>query len=160
MGSFWDETTQGDVSVNPGFLANTPYAMTFDHTDSANTHGVSIVDGSKISFSNSGIYNIVFSAQMERSQGGAANNITIWLRVNGVDIPWTATDFTMVSNSTRVVAAWNFFVPVTCSVSGCDYYEMMWSSESEHTSLLAEPSRLNPVRPAIPSIILTVNQVY
>ena len=110
-GSFWDETTQGDANVNPGFLADTPYVMTFDHADTVNNRGVSIVGGSEITFTTAGVYNLAFSAQMERSQGGAVDNVTIWLRVNGVDIPWTSTDFTMVANSTRVVAAWNFHVP-------------------------------------------------
>lgn len=159
VGSFWDQTTQGDANVNPGFLADTAYVMTFDHADTANNRGISMVNGSQITFTNPGLYNIQFSAQVESSQGGAANTLTIWLRVNGVDIPWTATDFTLLANSARLVTAWNFFVPVTCSGGVCDHYELVWSSESPYAGLVTDVAKTGPDRPAIPSIILTVDQV-
>ena len=159
VGSFWDETTQGDVNVNPGFLPNTPYAMTFDHTDTANTNGVSIIGGSQVTFTNAGLYNLQFSAQVAKSQGGSAATMTIWLRVNGVDIPWTATNFTLQANANYLVTAWNFFVPVTCSAGVCDHYELMWSTPSEFVGIVALPAQTGPDRPAVPSIILTVDQV-
>ena len=159
VGSFWDETTQGDASVNPGFLADTPYAMTFDHTDIANTDGVSITGGSQITFTNAGLYNMQFSAQVAKSQGGSAATMTIWLRVNGVDIPWTSTNFTLQANANYLVTAWNFFVPVTCNAGVCDYYELMWSTPSEFVGIVALPSQTGPDRPAVPSVILTVDQV-
>lgn len=160
VGDFWDETTQGDANLNPGFLADTAYAMTFDHSDTANNRGISIVSGSQISFTNPGLYNIQFSAQVTRSQGGSATDLTIWLRVNGIDVPWTATDFTLQSNSLRLVTAWNFYVPVTCAGGVCDHYELMWSSQSRYTGLVAIGPQTAPDRPAIPSIILTVGQVH
>lgn len=104
------------------------------------------------------MFNVAFSAQVTRSQGGSSSNITIWIRRNGVDVPDSATDFTLQANSQRYVAAWNFFVPVTCATT-CDYYELMWSAESEYTALVYLPSQTGPVRPAIPSVIMTVNQV-
>ena len=134
--------------------------MTFDHSDTANNRGISIVSGSQISFTNPGLYNIQFSAQVTRSQGGSATDLTIWLRVNGIDVPWTATDFTLQSNSLRLVTAWNFYVPVTCAGGVCDHYELMWSSQSRYTGLVAIGPQTAPDRPAIPSIILTVGQVH
>lgn len=159
VGSFWDETTQGDANINPGFLADTAYVMTFDHADTSNNRGVSITNGSEVTFTTAGLYNIQFSAQVESSQGGSANTLSIWLRVNGIDIPWTATDFTLLANSARLVTAWNFFVPVTCSAGVCDHYELVWSSQSQFTGLVADVAKTGPTRPAIPSIILTVSQV-
>jgi hypothetical protein len=156
-GSFWDITTQGDDGPG-GYLPDTAYPMLLGQADSANNQGVSITSGSRITFTNSGVYNIAFSAQVTRSQGGSASNITIWLRRNGVDVPDSATDFTLQANSQRYVAAWNFFAPVTCTTS-CDYYELMWSAESEYTALVYLPAQTGPVRPAIPSVIMTVNQV-
>jgi hypothetical protein len=42
-----------------------------------------------------------------------------------------------------------------------DYYELMWSSDSQHTVMEYEaPTGSGPtLHPAVPSIILTVNQV-
>jgi hypothetical protein len=159
QGSFWDETTQGDANINPGFLADTAYPMTFDHSDTANNVGISITDGSKVTFTNPGIYNIQFSAQVQRSQGGSADSISIWLRRNGTNVPWSNTDFYLVANVGKFVAAWNWFVPVTCDAGVCDHYELVWSAESRFTGLSTGPSLLVPPRPEIPSVILTVDQV-
>jgi hypothetical protein len=156
-GSFWDDTTQGNGGVAP-YAANTAYAMTYDTADIANNQGVSITSGSQVTFTHAGVYNIQFSAQLERTQGGSSSNVSIWLRENGVDVPLTDTDITVQSNATRLVAAWNFFAPVSCATT-CDHYELMWSSESPYMSILYLPPQTAPARPAIPSVILTVNQV-
>ena len=155
--SFWDTTTQGDDGPG-GYLADVDYPMLFNSADSTNNRGITMTGGSQITFTNEGVYNIAFSSQISRSQGGNENVITIWLRKNGVDVPDSATDLSLFSNGSRLVAAWNFFAPVTCT-GPCDYYQLMWSSDSEHTALIYAPSRVSPDRPAIPSIILTVNQV-
>ena len=56
------------------------------------------------------------------------------------------------------MATINWFVPVTCVSEGdCDVYEIMWAADNSDVELLAVPEE--PGRPAIPSIILTVNQV-
>lgn len=155
--SFWDLTTQGDDGPG-GYLADTAYPMMFGQTDPANNQGISMTAGSQITFTHPGVYNIAFSAQISKSQGGTASNVSIWLRRNGVNVPDTNTDLTLQSNTSRHVAAWNFFVPVTCETT-CDHYEIMWSSQSEYTGLVFVPASAAPDRPAIPSIILTVNQV-
>jgi hypothetical protein len=153
-GSFWDVTIQGGPGV---YEADTPYPMLLGEADTANNQGVSITNGSQFTFTNPGVYNLAFSAQLWRLQGGDVSYTSIWLRKNGVDVPDTATDVTLLSNGTRFVAAWNFFVPVTCDESGCDKYQLMWSSTTEQTEMLYLPA--NGVRPAIPSLIATVNQV-
>jgi len=150
--SFWDVATQSAPAIN------TPTPMLLRQTDTANNVGVSISDNSKFTFTNPGVYNLAFSAQYSRSQGGTVNFVSIWLRKNGVNVPDTATDITLQSNGTRYVAAWNFFIPVTCTASGCDQYELMWSTDTTFTSLVYVPVN-GEVRPGIPSLIATVNQV-
>lgn len=156
-GYFWDTTTQGDDGPG-GYEANTPYAMRLNNSDLLNNQGISVVDDSRISFTNPGVYNIAFSAQVYRSQGGSSSNMSIWLRKNGANVPDSTTDFILQGSSARYVAAWNFFVPVACTTQ-CDYYELVWSAENATTSLLYVPPQLLPDRPAIPSLIVTVNQV-
>jgi hypothetical protein len=153
-GSFWDITDQGGPDV---YSPDTPYPMLLGEADTANNRGVSISNGSQFTFTNPGVYNLAFSAQYTRLQGGNVNFVSIWLRKNGVDVPETATDITLISNGHRYVAAWNFFIPVTCDTSDCDQYQLMWSTDTEDTLMVHEPS--NGVRPAIPSLIATVNQV-
>jgi len=66
--------------------------------------------------------------------------------------PFTNTKFYLVGNNAKMVAAWNFFV----NASANDYYEIFWYSSDTNVRVLAE---IAGARPAIPSIIMTVNQV-
>ena len=128
--------------------------MSFNETDI--TNGVSI-SGSTSPFNtyikteNPGVYNIQFSAQVEKTDSGT-DVITIWLRKNGIDLTDSATKLTLSGNGTKVVAAWNWFV----SSAANDYYQIIWVSADTNMRLYAEP--INDT-PGIPSVILTVNRV-
>jgi hypothetical protein len=58
----------------------------------------------------------------------------------------------ITANNPYYVAAWNFFVNANAN----DYYEIIWSSSDNHSVAEYEPAG---VHPAVPSIIVTVNQV-
>jgi hypothetical protein len=143
-GSFYDTTTQNVVGVN------TYQPVTINTTDISNQ--VSIANSSHIVVANSGIYNIQFSLQIDKSQGSLAH-VYIWLKKNGVDVPNSATELAVQGTSSEIVAAWNFVV----SASANDYYELMWSSTDDHIQIKARTA--SGVVPAIPSIILTVVSV-
>jgi len=147
-GSFYDTTTQ----TNP--VGNVPLSMSFNTTDISN--GVSISGSTNpfntyIKTQNAGIYNIQFSAQVEKTDSGT-DVIVIWLRKNGIDLTDSATKLTLSGNGTKVVAAWNWFV----SSAANDYYQIIWVSADTRMRLYAEP--INDT-PGIPSVILTVNRV-
>lgn len=148
-GSFYDTTEQ---VVTSGQTA----AIQYNTTDISN--GVTIqADGNNdptlIKVSSTGVYNIQFSIQAERQQGGggAAKVLIIWLRKNGVDVPWTATFLGFQSNSVEHVASWNFFVPMTPS----DDVQLMWTQDDD-IRLITIPENTHP---AVPSVILTVNKI-
>lgn len=73
--------------------------MTFNEvTDGLNgviANGVSVVSGSRITLANAGIYNIQFSAQIDKSDAGN-DDIDIWLAKNGANVSWTNTSQTLV----------------------------------------------------------------
>ena len=147
-GAFYDLTTQTAAAIN------TPYAMKFSNTDLSN--GVSIVSNSRITIANTGVYNIQFSAQFYRTNGGT-DVVDIWIRKNGIDVPATDTQFVMSGSAlaSQVVPAWNFVV----NAVGGDYYELMWATPDTHIELLYAPAQTSPFsHPAIPSVILTVTQ--
>jgi hypothetical protein len=133
-------------------LANTPTPMTFNNTDLSN--GVTIVDNSKITIANSGIYNIQFSAQLYKHTGGSSSaEVNAWLRKNNNNVASTDTRWNVENDFQYVVAIVNFFV----DASAGDYYQLMWMTSSTQADLHYEAASVN--HPAIPSIILTVNQV-
>lgn len=145
-GAFYDTTTQINTTISG---VNT---VTINTTDLSNS--ISIASGSRILFANSGIYNIQFSAQIEKTDGGD-DFIDIWLSKNGSDVSHSNTTITLHQQDAKTVAAWNFLV----SANANDYYEIKWFSADEHIRILAQSGLVNPNRPNIPSIILTVTQI-
>ena len=144
-GAFSDTTTQTITSID------TAYAMTFNTTDEAN--GVSIGSPtSRIVVAEQGVYNVQFSAQLDKTSGAAAN-IHIWLRKNGTNVPNTASKVAIQGTSAETVAAWNFVIQLEPS----NYVELMWASDDADVVLLAASA--TSVWPAIPSVICTVTQV-
>jgi hypothetical protein len=137
-------------------LANVATPMRFEHV----IEGVriTITDEVKVTFSQPGIYNIQFSAQL-LNEDSQEHEVSIWLARNGSNEPDSCGDVTVpkkhgTSNGSSL-AAWNYFY----RVSAGEYFRLMWSSESPLVYLGALPARIDPVRPATPSIILTVNRV-
>jgi hypothetical protein len=148
-GQFWDTTTQ----LNGG--ATTANPMTFNTSDAFNT-GVSIAVGntSHVVIANPGVYNLQFSAQFAKTDSGQ-DTVSVWLAKNGVNVPDSCTDIDLNNNNARSVAAWNWLVDSTVANT---YYQILWSSSDTNMQILAEGTRINPSRPAIPSVILTVTQ--
>jgi hypothetical protein len=145
-GSFYstaDQTNAGATSVNK---------MTLNSTDISN--GVSIVSNSRITIANAGVYNIQFSAQLDKTDSGD-DKVEIWLCKNGNPIANSNTETTLVGNNGKHVAAWNWFVQAAAG----DYYEICWNAADTSLFLNSVVAASNPTRPAIPSVILTVNQV-
>lgn len=146
--SFYDTTTQ----TNP--VANAVNLMKLNSTyDSGNGAQFSIQkDTSKVFISEDGVYNIQFSAQLDKT-GGGNTDIYIWIRVNGVDVPYSASKMVIAGPNDEKIAAWNWVL----LFKGGDYFEIAWSSPSTDAVILAAAAS-SPV-PEIPSVIVTVTWV-
>lgn len=145
-GSFYDTSIQ----TNAG--ATAANAMRFNTT--AEAHGVSIVNNSNVTVSHTGVYNIQFSAQLENLTSGT-HDINIWLAKNGINESNTDTKITLSGNNAKSVAAWNFVLTLNAN----DYVILYWASTETQVQLTAIGTDVNPTRPAIPSVILTVTQM-
>lgn len=150
-GSFYDTTTQSVASGQSK-------AMEFNTTDATATSGFSITNNTlsrptRITAANTGVYNLQFSAQLNRTTGGSAKQIDIWIAVNGTPVPATNTGITMQANDGKIVAAWNFFVPLTAG----QYVEIMWTQNDAIQILFEAAAGAVPVD--TPSIIATISQV-
>lgn len=106
----------------------------------------------KIYIQDTGLYSIQFSAQLDKT-GGSASSVYIWPRINGVNVPYSATKIVIDGPNNEIVPAWNFLLLLK---SG-DYFELVWQSPDTNVVILAEPASGNV--PEIPSIILTVNWI-
>ena len=136
--------------------ANTATAMEFDTI--LDNYGITIEDNVRVVFSESGLYNIQFSAQLLNSDS-QEHDVSIWLARDGVAEPDSCTDITVPkkhgSFNGAAVAAWNFYYRAEKN----EYFRLMWSSPSAQVYIAGLPARTAPVRPVTPSIILTVNKV-
>lgn len=151
-GYFIDVTTQNVTAVN------TATAMKFGTNVIANK-GVTVVNGTQITFAKAGTYNVQFSAQVFKSTSTAPEDIDIWLSQNGATVANTNTQLTItndIAKTGKAVAAWNYYVTTTADGQYC---ELMWSSSSAVVSLPYVGPQTVPERPGIPSLILSVNQV-
>ena len=144
-GSFYDDQTQTN------FVMNTARAMKLRHTVEA--YNVSVVDDSKMTVAFGGVYNIQFSAQLDKTDSGE-DHVDIWLSKNGTDVPWTNTRMTLPKNDAKLVASWNFVL----TLADNDYVEIMWMSDDQSMRLYAEAAHTSPAHPATPSVIATVTR--
>jgi hypothetical protein len=141
-GSFYDTTTQTATTIN------TATAITFNTTDLSN--GVYVgTPTSRIYVDNEGIYNYDMSFQLDKTSGGTGE-FYIWFRLNGVDLPNSASHIRIQGNNAEIFSSLNYFFDLK---SG-DYVEIMFSVSDLSVEIAAFPA-VAPV-PAIPSIILTV----
>jgi len=132
-------------------------AMTFNSTDI--TGGVTLASGSQLTVPVTGDYNVQFSAQFENVEI-VQEIVTIWFRINGVDVPNSATNVTIPARKNAftygyVVASWNIFLSMTAG----QYVEIVWLPAVATVTLQHFPASVTPAYPAIPSVIATVNQV-
>lgn len=147
-GSFYDTTTQ----TNP--VASAVNLMKFNSVyDSEDGTQYAIKkDTNRLYVTQTGVYNIAFSAQLDHL-GGGNTTAYIWIRVNGIAVPYSASKVVIAGPNDEKVTAWNWVLTLGAN----DYIEIAWASPSTDTILLAEPAAGNI--PAIPSVIVTMTWV-
>lgn len=151
-GSFYDTTDQSAT------LINTAYPMKFNNTDALCTNGFVIENDllgnpTRIKALSSGVFNLMFSAQIYRSSGGAKETIDVWLRTNDLNVPNTNTRVNVQANADYLVLAWNFFLQLNAG----QYAQIMWATTSTDISIQFDPA--SSLHPETPSVIATINQV-
>ena len=130
-----------------------PVAMIFETISDANE--ITIVNNTRITPAHTSEYNIQFSAQVDKTDGGS-DDIDIWFAINGTAVPYSNTRITLPTNAVdKVVASWNFITPLAST----EYAEIYWYSADVNLRLYAEGPQTNPTRPGIPSVILTVWEI-
>jgi hypothetical protein len=147
-GAFWsniDQTNAGATSVN---------FMTVNNSDPNNNDVVIGATSSQIKVLNDGVYNIQFSAQVDKTDGGK-DTIDIWFLKNGVNIPDSNSIYTLEGNPDKLIAALNFMLELNAN----DYIQIAWHSADLNMFLHHDVAGVSPTRPATPSVIITVQQV-
>ena len=144
------ESTQDQTAA----AANTAYAMTFNTTDYSN--GVSVVSNSRITVTDSGIYNLQWSGQFENSNS-QDDDIRVWIKVNGTNLTGS-TGFISIpqkhgATNGHIIVGWNYFL----SLNANDYIELFW--ETDNTSVTIQSYAAGANYPSTASLIATMQFV-
>lgn len=135
--------------------ANTATLMTFNTTDFANDVSIS---SSEITVATAGIYNLQFSAQFVNTDT-AFQDVYIWLRQNGVDIPGS-TGFVSIPNrhagtDGHAIVGWNYFL----SMAANDHVEIYWSVPNVAVTIQHLAASGTPTKPSTQSVVATMSYV-
>jgi hypothetical protein len=142
-GSFEDLTTQTSAGTTAINIVN------FNQTSQAT--GISVVSNSQITFESDGVYFVNFLGQFFFTGGASNYNITVWYRINGVDIPYSAYTFTTTgAQNNQTLGNLEDIIKVKAG----DYLEICWWAAAAGVALTPTNNGTNPTRPFSPSVNL------
>jgi hypothetical protein len=136
---------------------NVPWVVQYTTTDGANgtTLQTGINGPTELKVLLPGVYEVTASLQMLNTGGGGAT-ITFWLRLNGVNVPNTASSIEMGNNNNRTLP----FVPIILPLAANDYIEWVILSTGANTSIEHFNAVVGPPAvPAIPSVIASIKRI-
>jgi len=152
-----------------------PYAMLMSDQDQASagitsenlvsynksilTNGIEVVDNTKIKVSCSGQYLVTVSLQVS-NRDNATGEFELWAKSTGQNFPLSNTRFDLAARKSGSI--WSHIVAAVAGIftvndPTAEYLEMAWWSDLPGAYLESYGSGTNPVRPSIPSVILTIN---
>jgi hypothetical protein len=150
-GSFSNNTDQTAPSVGSTAV------VVYDTTEESN--GVYLSDSSRLNVRNAGIYNVQFSLQLV-NKDNAPQYADIWFRVNGTDVPRSASRFDIPARKSasdwgHIIGTVNIFLDMNAN----DYVEIAGTTSSTLIGLEHYAADAAIPRPVIPAAIVTVNYI-
>lgn len=142
--------TSSVTQTNP--VASAVNLATFDAVGPAN--GVSVVGGNAITVVNAGTYTKLFTLSLNKTSGGS-DIVSMWLRVNGVDVPGSRQEISLTTSVANLFISGNF----TLDIPAGGNIQVCWSSADTTVSLIAQPASVTPTRPAGFSIKVTLTRI-
>jgi hypothetical protein len=125
------------------------------------SNGISVESGSRIKVPCAGQYLVTFTLQVT-NQSNTAGEFEVWAKDTGVNYPLSNTRFDVPARKTATI--WSHIVPAITGIftvdnPATDYLEVAWWSDNLGIYLEHYAAGTSPTRPAIPSVILTINFV-
>jgi len=142
--------TSTTTQTNP--VANAINLVTFSTLGPNN--GVSIVGGNAITVLNAGTYTKLFTVIVDKTSGGTST-ISIWLRLNGVDVVGSRQDLDLINTLPLVFTSGNY----TLNIPAGGNIQLCWSSSDTTVTLQALPAAATPTRPSGDSAKITLTRI-
>lgn len=149
-GAFYDTSAQTLTGVNQ--------AKRLDIANTFEANGISL-SGNKIVFNNIGTYELIFSIQYKNTSQNQ-EDIYIWYRKNGVDIPYSSSVFTIPARKSAGIPAQLIAVtPFIATLAASDFIEIYWNCNNTEVTVETFTTHTNPTIPDTPGVIITATQV-
>ena len=150
-GCFTNNTDQ--ISPSVGSTA----VVVYDTTEEAS--GIYLASSSRLYVRNYGVYNVQFSLQLV-NLANDAQYADVWFRVNGTDVPRSASRFDIPARKSagvpsHVVGTVNTFIEMQAG----DYVEIAGTTSSTDVTLEHYAADGTIPRPVIPAAIVTVQHI-
>ena len=125
------------------------------------SNGITVESGSRIKVPCAGQYLVTFTLQVT-NRDNAIHEFEVWAKATGVNYPLSNTRFDVPAR--KGAGNWGHAVPAITGIFTVndptnDYLEIAWWADSLNIYLEHYAAGTSPTRPAIPSVILTINFV-
>ena len=143
-----DQTSAGITSAN-----------TLTYNQPVITQGIRVENTDEIWFEQAGQYLVTFTLQVS-NRSNAVQEFEVWAAYNGTNYPLSNTRFDIPARKSSDI--WAHVVPAitgifTVSDPSAEYLTIKWWASSVDVFLEHYGTNTNPTRPAIPSVIMTIN---
>ncbi len=144
-----------DLSAKEGLtLLTIEQTLVREHPRYSN--GVSVVSNSRITVTDSGIYNLQWSGQFDNSNS-QDDDVRVWIKVNGTNLTGS-TGYVSIpqkhgASNGHIIVGWNYFLSLTAN----DYVELWWETDSTTVTIQSYAAGTN--YPSTASLIATMQFV-
>lgn len=152
-GQFQSQTDQTAAAIDVA------YAVTYDQSDFLD--GVTLSSGSRLTVPTEGVYTVTFSIQFKNTTNDV-QDVDIWIRKNGIDIPDTNSRFSISARKNAGAASHLIATtPIMVELAANDYIQIMWHVTDtgvsiEHFPAVTAVPGTTPAHPATPAAIVQV----
>lgn len=168
-------TVNAVVGVDGAANLQAPHAMLMSDQDQANAgitsantltynqpvilQGIEVRNGGELWFEQPGQYLVTFTLQVS-NRGNAAQVFEVWAAYDGSNYPLSNTRFDIPAR--KSLSEWSHIVPAITGIftvqdPSSEYLSIKWWADSTDIFIESYPENTSPTRPAIPSVIMTVN---
>lgn len=131
------------------------------YTSAPVSNGITYTSNSRIKVPCAGQYLVTFTLQVT-NRGNTAAEFEVWAKDTGTNFALSNTRFDIPGRKSATI--WSHVVPAITGIFTVedptnDYLEIAWWSDSLNVYLENYGTGTSPARPAIPSVILTINFV-
>jgi hypothetical protein len=143
-------------TTNTAWAADTPSLVPLDVVDI--TSGLSVA-ASRVTVQTAGLYTVTANVQLTNANVSNGDSLSVWLRVNSVDVPATTNTAFVPAQVGAVAGQGLLTLSFTRQFISGDYFELYGLSKLGYAQIATTPASLSPAYPAAPGTTLTVAQI-